>query len=388
MPSSVKGSVFKFCCRTCGQKLSVPEGQQGKKFTCPNCAGRGQVSGVKPRKLAADPGRIIRFHCASCDQKLSAPDGLRGQKFACPNCAARGHVPGAEPRELTAEEREDAIKFLCGNCGQKLSCAGDLVGKSIKCPICHKETIARIGALDSPSTLPPPFTQKSSKGVVLPEKNGPGKNGAGRNRSVRNGTGNNGGEKNGAWKEVPQHEPKPSVTPNGEENGQKEAKQGSRERSGAKQAGKPSWWRMVLGGGGGSLWEEDAEPSVMPIKVSAGNGALKAEAARNGAARNGTAVPGPLKQDLVRLNGDTASSAPPGGPKKNGVPGHDPAETRSGENFPTTPNGHGPDEAPEKKWEPTTTPDELFQLLIQLGFEVEHIPVAQENGAASGGDRR
>jgi predicted RNA-binding Zn-ribbon protein involved in translation (DUF1610 family) len=428
MPPLVNDPVFKFCCKTCGQKISVPEGLQGQKFSCPNCAAQGHVPGAEPREFTEDPGSVIKFYCTSCQQKLSVPEGLRGQKYSCPNCAARGHVPGAEPRELTTEWA-DTIKFLCRNCEQKLSCAKDSVGQALECPICHKETIARIGTPDSPSTLPPAFSQNPAQKVVLPEKNGVGGNGAIRNGAGKNGSEINGHkETNGVRKEIPQvadhrppRKPKPSASPNGENNGRKETngvrkaipppedhrpqrepvpsvaptgenngRKVAKRGPGEKLAGKPSWWRMMLGGGGGSLWEEDAEPSVVPIKRSAGNGAArngngapKAEAARN---TNGT----PKPEAARNTNGAPKPEAARNG---NGAPKPEPLEILPEIELPTEPNGSGPDPAPEikspspeKMWEPTTTVDELFESLIELGFEVDHISVAQEDSAA--GDRQ
>lgn len=82
---------------------------------------------------------VIKFYCSTCEQKLSVPAGLEGQKFSCPNCAAPGHVPGSAPRE-SGLNGEAIIKFFCLHCGQKLSCESGAEGKSARCPVCGDST--------------------------------------------------------------------------------------------------------------------------------------------------------------------------------------------------------------------------------------------------------
>ena len=83
---------------------------------------------------------VIKFYCGTCEQKLSVPAGLEGQKFSCPNCAAPGHVPGTPSHDLRLNG-EAIIKFFCQHCGQKLSCEALAVGQSAKCPVCGESTL-------------------------------------------------------------------------------------------------------------------------------------------------------------------------------------------------------------------------------------------------------
>lgn len=129
---------IKFLCESCGQKLSVLEGMEGEAFTCPKCAEPGEVPSAK---LSAARG-VTKFPCPECGHRLSVPEGLQGQKFSCPDCGVRSHVPGAPPRELEGSP-ESMIKFPCGQCGQKLSCKRNAAGSEIECPICGQKTLAK-----------------------------------------------------------------------------------------------------------------------------------------------------------------------------------------------------------------------------------------------------
>lgn len=107
----------------------------------------------------------LKFYCSVCGQKLAVPKGLQGQKFTCPNCSTQGHVPGARPRN----ERGESVKFNCMGCGQRLSAPMKALGSEIDCPVCSERTVVRNG-VTGPSS---PLSARPLRKKVEKEKKSP-----------------------------------------------------------------------------------------------------------------------------------------------------------------------------------------------------------------------
>jgi DNA-directed RNA polymerase subunit RPC12/RpoP len=108
----------KVACPTCGHVFSVPEGQMGRRLSCPNCqclfvAGRNAAdlgssppapaSPAPPRPPSAPAsvnktvlGEIeppVRYTCPRCKASLESPTSEAGSKKPCPSCGQRLQVP-------------------------------------------------------------------------------------------------------------------------------------------------------------------------------------------------------------------------------------------------------------------------------------------------------
>lgn len=109
----------------------------------------------------------LKFYCSVCGQKLAVPKGLQGQKFTCPNCSTKGHVPGARPRK----EGGETVKFNCMGCGQRLSAPKKALGNEIDCPVCSERTLVRNGVTGPSSPLSArPLRKKVEREKKSPEE--------------------------------------------------------------------------------------------------------------------------------------------------------------------------------------------------------------------------
>src|SRR4051812_12289689 len=97
-------------CPACQHKYWLPEGEMGKRQTCPNCqspffAGKSvpetqqaaaSGSSAQPsyaRTMLADNAQPIKYNCPRCKTPLEAPASEAGTKTNCPNCTQRLQVP-------------------------------------------------------------------------------------------------------------------------------------------------------------------------------------------------------------------------------------------------------------------------------------------------------
>jgi DNA-directed RNA polymerase subunit RPC12/RpoP len=113
-------------CPTCQNKLAIPEGQVGKRHTCPQCqalfvAGKSEPA-IPPSAPPPEPSMLagagappspapaglnktmlgeteppIRYSCPRCKKPLEDPASEAGNKKPCPYCGQRIQVPVPAP---------------------------------------------------------------------------------------------------------------------------------------------------------------------------------------------------------------------------------------------------------------------------------------------------
>ncbi|MBX9681853.1 MAG: hypothetical protein K2X38_24095 [Gemmataceae bacterium] len=109
----------KVACPTCGHVFSVPEGQMGRRLSCPNCqclfvAGKTAaddspaptpVAAVRATPAPASVNKTVlgdieppvRYSCPRCKTSLESPASESGTKKPCPSCGQRLQVPAPPP---------------------------------------------------------------------------------------------------------------------------------------------------------------------------------------------------------------------------------------------------------------------------------------------------
>lgn len=109
----------KVACPTCAHGFSVPEGQMGRRLSCPNCqclfvAGKTAadespipkpVAAVRPPPVAPSVNKTVlgeieppvRYSCPRCKMSLESPASESGTKKPCPSCGQRLQVPAPPP---------------------------------------------------------------------------------------------------------------------------------------------------------------------------------------------------------------------------------------------------------------------------------------------------
>ena len=106
--------IYKFQCKTCGQRIAASLDLYGTTATCPTCAVKFTVphpsdadfarlaelitSGAssppaEAPKEPAEPPAIYKFHCHACGQRMSATPDQFGTTNDCPACGAEFIVP-------------------------------------------------------------------------------------------------------------------------------------------------------------------------------------------------------------------------------------------------------------------------------------------------------
>jgi DNA-directed RNA polymerase subunit RPC12/RpoP len=160
-------------CPACQYKLSIPEGDMGKRFVCPNCqspffagktleesaAAAAPLSAGGPpagfaKTMLGETAPAIKYNCPRCKAPLEAPASEAGTKKPCPSCGQRLQVPAAAPAAaaaaqpnlnktlLAADESKAAplppIKYNCPNCKKPLESPASEAGTKKNCPACSQ----------------------------------------------------------------------------------------------------------------------------------------------------------------------------------------------------------------------------------------------------------
>jgi DNA-directed RNA polymerase subunit RPC12/RpoP len=163
-------------CPACQYKLSIPEGDMGRRHVCPNCqspffAGKSVADGdpAAPPSAAAQAAAAsqggyaktllgemappIKFNCPRCKAPLEAPASEAGTKKPCPSCGQRLQVPAPPPppepapvqaglnKTMMASDESKAappIKYNCPNCKKPLESPASEAGMKKNCPACSQ----------------------------------------------------------------------------------------------------------------------------------------------------------------------------------------------------------------------------------------------------------
>jgi DNA-directed RNA polymerase subunit RPC12/RpoP len=154
-------------CPACQYKLSIPEGDMGKRQICPNCqspffAGKSVAEAEAPapaalgaqagyaRTLLGEMAPPIKYNCPRCKAPLEAPASEAGTKKPCPACGQRLQVPAAPPpapaqaglnKTMMASDESRAappIKYNCPNCKKPLESPASEAGMKKNCPACSQ----------------------------------------------------------------------------------------------------------------------------------------------------------------------------------------------------------------------------------------------------------
>jgi DNA-directed RNA polymerase subunit RPC12/RpoP len=176
-------------CPACQYALSIPEGEMGKRYTCPNCqspffAGKTAGEAVSPAAFSAAPlssagpaggyaktllGEMappIKYNCPRCKAPLEAAASEAGTKKPCPSCGQRLQVPAAPPpapaaagqpnlnKTLLASDESQAappIKYNCPNCKKPLEAPAGEAGTKKNCPSCGQRLQVPAAPAGSPT---------------------------------------------------------------------------------------------------------------------------------------------------------------------------------------------------------------------------------------------
>ena len=152
-------------CPACQHKMTIPEGDMGKRQVCPNCqspflAGKSVAEDEPDVPMryqpAADPSfnktmlgedaPPIKYACPRCKAPLEAPVSEAGVKKPCPKCGQRLQVPAAPPPPAPAPqlqktmlaETQPPIKYNCPNCKKPLESPASEAGTKKPCPHCSQ----------------------------------------------------------------------------------------------------------------------------------------------------------------------------------------------------------------------------------------------------------
>jgi DNA-directed RNA polymerase subunit RPC12/RpoP len=182
-------------CPACQFKLSIPEGDMGKRQVCPNCqspffAGKSitepQVASSPPsgpaptyqKTMLAGTAPPIKYNCPRCQAPLEAPSIEAGTKKPCPACGQRLQVPAAPPPPAAAPQpnlnktmlaADDSlpaappIKYNCPSCKKPLESPASEAGIKKPCPACGQR-------LQIPAASPRPNPNKT---MLASDANGP-----------------------------------------------------------------------------------------------------------------------------------------------------------------------------------------------------------------------
>jgi len=105
-------------CPACQYKFSIPEGDMGKRYVCPNCkspflAGKSVAEAAEPAPLAGAPqpsyaktmlgetAPPIKYNCPNCKKPFESPASEAGTKKNCSACGQRFQIPAASPATPT-----------------------------------------------------------------------------------------------------------------------------------------------------------------------------------------------------------------------------------------------------------------------------------------------
>ncbi len=160
--------ITQVSCPACQFKLSIPEGDMGKRQVCSNChspffagasitepriAGK-PLLGPAPayqQTMLANTAPAIKFNCPRCQAPLEALSIEAGTKKPCSACGQRLQVPTAPPPPtaapqpslnktmLAGDERSPAappIKYNCPSCKKPLESPASEAGIKKPCPAC------------------------------------------------------------------------------------------------------------------------------------------------------------------------------------------------------------------------------------------------------------
>ena|GEM_PF-1549139 len=129
--------MIKLQCKSCGQKLHVPDEHAGKRAKCPKC---GSVC-VIPEKSTK-----IRFQCESCGHGMSVPQIHAGKKGRCPKCKNVVVVPAVaalaalDDRSTPVKQAPPApagmVAFRCQMCDHSMQARQSSRGNLLECPSC------------------------------------------------------------------------------------------------------------------------------------------------------------------------------------------------------------------------------------------------------------
>ena len=97
--------MIHFRCARCGQKVIVRDEFAGKQGKCPNCKSLLTIpeAPAAPPAPTAAPGSLVKFFCFRCGQRISARQELGGRKIKCPHCGVVTEVPYLEAPSPSAE---------------------------------------------------------------------------------------------------------------------------------------------------------------------------------------------------------------------------------------------------------------------------------------------
>ena len=183
-------------CPACQHKMTIPEGDMGKRHVCPNCqspflAGKSipeDEPDVPMRyEPAADPSfnktmlgeeaPPIKYACPRCKAPLEAPVSEAGTKKPCPKCGQRLQVPATPPppppvpslQKTMLAETQPPIKYNCPNCKKPLESPASEAGTKKPCPYCSQR-------LQVPAAAPagPPQPNLNKTLLATDESKAPG----------------------------------------------------------------------------------------------------------------------------------------------------------------------------------------------------------------------
>jgi DNA-directed RNA polymerase subunit RPC12/RpoP len=112
-----RSTIVDFHCDNCGQKISVPEGQAGKKGKCPKCDHLVVVPKQTERAGPDKSSHLVSLACLTCGQEIQVPESSRGKLIECPHCGSRveapvEQIPAEGPEAPAQKRREDVVDGL------------------------------------------------------------------------------------------------------------------------------------------------------------------------------------------------------------------------------------------------------------------------------------
>ena len=187
-------------CPACQYKFSIPEGDMGKRYVCPNCkspflAGKSVAEAAEPAPLAGAPqpsyaktmlgetAPPIKYNCPRCKAPLEDPASEAGTKKPCPACGQRLQVPAPPPpapaavgqpnlnKTMMASDESRAappIKYNCPNCKKPFESPASEAGTKKNCSACGQRFQIPAASPATPTLNKTILASDESKTAVQP----------------------------------------------------------------------------------------------------------------------------------------------------------------------------------------------------------------------------